>query len=108
MDNDLLPAGRRLVSAGLTTRLLVLLLVCAIVVAIAEKMPVRQAVYFMLVTALTIGYGDITPATPLGRAASITAGAIGVLNTGIIVAVATRALERAYRERREADDRKAS
>ena len=89
---------------GVVVSLLLLLLFCAILVAVSEGMPLREAVYFVLITALTIGYGDITPATPLGRVASVAAGIIGIVSTGIVVAASVRALERSYREGQEPVD----
>jgi hypothetical protein len=83
---------------GVVLSLLLLLAICAITVAIAEDMPVRTAVYFILITALTIGYGDIALVTPWARLASVAAGLIGVVSTGIVVAAAVLALKRAYRE----------
>jgi voltage-gated potassium channel len=78
---------------GALLAFLLLLLACAIVVAIAEGMSFGNATYFVLVTALTVGYGDIVPTTMWGRIASLAAGVIGLLAFGIIVAVNTRALK---------------
>ena len=77
---------------GILFTFLLLLIICVVVIAFAEGMPIRQAIYFVLVTALTIGYGDVTAATMLGRMASVAAGILGVLANGIVVAVAVRAL----------------
>ena len=60
-----------------------------------------RAVYFVLITAMTIGYGDITPVTTGGKIGSVAAGLIGVAACGIFVAVATRALREAYEEKRQ-------
>ena len=48
--------------------------------------------YFTLVTGLTIGYGDIVPVTLAGRVFAILTGLVGILITGLIVAVAVYAL----------------
>ena len=76
-----------------------LMLVCVFVIRHSENMPWGESIYFVLVTALTIGYGDITPETPLGRIVSITAGVIGLLMTGIVIASAVRALTMAMQEK---------
>lgn len=83
--------------------LLLSLLVSAIVVLIAEGMSFGNAIYFILITALTVGYGDIVPTTMWGRIASLTAGVIGYLLFGVVVAVNTRALRESIQERREHD-----
>ena len=93
---------------GVVLSLLLLLLVCAITVSISEGMPLRTAVYFILVTALTIGYGDITPVTPLGRITSVAAGIIGIVCTGIVIAASVRSLERAYRDVPKPDEQEGS
>jgi hypothetical protein len=57
-----------------------------------EGIPLGRAIYFACITGLTIGYGDITPKTGCGMIASIAIGLIGMIFTGITIAVATRAL----------------
>ncbi len=72
---------------------LVLLLVFnGVVLSRLEDIPFRDAVYFVFVTGLTIGYGDIVPHTPWGRVISVLSGLIGVIFVGLTVAIATRAL----------------
>jgi voltage-gated potassium channel len=85
---------------------LVLLLVCASAVAIAEGMSFGNAMYFVLITALTVGYGDIVPTTMWGKIASVAAGVIGLLLFGIIVAVNTRAMREMVRDRDREHDTK--
>ncbi len=55
-----------------------------------------DALYFGTITALTIGYGDITPLTNMGKVIAVTMGLMGVLNTGIIVAIALQAMRVTY------------
>jgi voltage-gated potassium channel len=83
--------------------LFLLLVACAIVVVIAEGMSFGNAIYFILITALTVGYGDIVPTTMWGKIASLNAGLIGYLLFGVVVAVNTRALRESVREGREQD-----
>ena len=72
--------------------LAVALLVCAVIIGRVEDMPFGDAIYLTLITGLTIGYGDITPATAAGRVLSVITGMIGVIYVGLVVAIATRAL----------------
>lgn len=51
--------------------------------------------YFCGVTALTIGYGDVTATTAIGRALAVVLGLYGVLVTGVTTAVAVLAVQRA-------------
>ena len=91
---------------GAMLAFLLLLLACATVVAIAEGMSFGNSMYFVLITALTVGYGDIVPTTMWGRIASLVAGVIGLLGFGVIVAVNTRALGEMVRDRDREHDTK--
>lgn len=77
---------------GVVTALILLLALAGLLIARLEDRSLGEAIYFSYVTGLTIGYGDITPETTLGRVISILIGLIGTVFTGIIVAIATRAL----------------
>ena len=57
-----------------------------------EDIPLGDAIYFAFITGLSIGYGDISPATAGGQLISILIGLFGMLFVGITVAIATRAL----------------
>jgi voltage-gated potassium channel len=77
---------------GILFGLFVWLVVDAAAIAYFEKMPFADALYFTFVTGLTIGYGDIAPVTRAGQVVSILTGFLGILITGLIVAVAVYAL----------------
>ena len=77
---------------GIAFGLLAWLVVNAAAIAYFEKMPFADALYFSFVTGLTIGYGDIAPVTLAGRVVAILTGLLGILITGLIVAVAVYAL----------------
>lgn len=86
--------------------LFVLLLIGAGVIAIAEGMNYGKALYLTAITGLTVGYGDVAPATVVGRIVSVLIGLIGLIYFGIVVAVATSALRHLVEEMR--DERKAA
>ncbi|MFX0201262.1 MAG: potassium channel family protein [Candidatus Hodarchaeota archaeon] len=50
--------------------------------------------YMSFITALTIGYGDMTPDGPVGKVFAVILGMAGILLTGVIVAASIKALER--------------
>jgi hypothetical protein len=78
--------------------LLVQIIIGGFVIAYLEELPVGESMYFAFITGLTIGYGDIEPVTPGGRMVSVGIGIIGMLLTGMTVAVATRALADTVKE----------
>ena len=72
--------------------LIALVVVGAAAVTLVEKIPFADALYFAFVTGLTIGYGDIVMHTPGGRLIALLIGLIGILFTGLIVAVLVHAV----------------
>ena len=77
---------------GVLVTLLIVLLVCAFIVAEVDGMPILDALYLTFITALTVGYGDITPSTGMAKIVSVLSGLIGVIFVGLVVAISTRAL----------------
>ena len=75
-----------------------LIVVGAAAVTLVEKMPFRDTLYFAFVTGLTIGYGDIVVKTPFGRLVALLIGFIGVLFTGLLVAIMVLAVRESYEE----------
>lgn len=51
--------------------------------------------YLAFVTALTIGYGDVTPESPVGKVTCIALGIIGMIVMGLVVGAASVALRHA-------------
>ena len=78
--------------------LIALIVIGAMVIAFVEKMPFGNALYFSFVTGLTIGYGEIVAKTVLGRVVALLIGLIGIIFTGMVVAVAVRAIQESYKE----------
>jgi hypothetical protein len=88
---------------GIILGLFAWLVVDAAAIAYFEKMPFADALYFTFVTGLTIGYGDIAPVTLAGRVVAILTGLLGILITGIIVAVAVYALRETMQPPKESN-----
>jgi len=87
----------------------VILMLVALIVAgagavtLVEKMPFKDTLYFAFVTGLTIGYGDITVSTHLGRLVAVLIGFVGILFTGLMVAVLVLAVRESYEESKNID-----
>jgi voltage-gated potassium channel len=64
----------------------------AALIAHFEKLPFADALYFALITGLTVGYGDIAPQTAGGRLTAVLIAVVGVIFSGLIVAAALRAV----------------
>jgi Na+-translocating ferredoxin:NAD+ oxidoreductase RnfE subunit len=77
--------------------LLNIIVIGAVVIALAEKIRVGDALYFSFVTGLTIGYGDIVVKTIIGRIVALIIGFDGILFTGLVVAAAIRAVQETYK-----------
>ena len=57
-----------------------------------EDWQFHEALYFTFVTALTIGYGDLTPHHVVTRFLAVMIGFSGIILTGLVAAVAVQAL----------------
>ena len=77
--------------------LLFIIVIGAAVITFVEKMSFGDALYFTLVTGLTIGYGDIVVKTALGRCVALFIGFIGIIFSGLVIAAAVEAVRRTYR-----------
>jgi Ion channel len=57
-----------------------------------EGWDLGDSAYFAFVSGLTIGYGDLVPKSPMSRILAVCIGFCGILLTGLVAAVAVRAL----------------
>ena len=80
--------------------LIALIMAGAGAITLLEKMPFDDTLYFAFVTGLTIGYGDIVMKTPFGRLLALLIGFIGILFTGLMVAVLVYAVRESMAESR--------
>ncbi len=60
--------------------------------SLAESIGFLDSLYFAVVTALAVGYGDIAPATAAGKAVSVLLGLVGMVLFGIVVGISTRTI----------------
>jgi hypothetical protein len=81
--------------------LIALIMAGAVAITVIEKMPFSDTLYFAFVTGLTIGYGDIVMKTPGGRLIALMIGLIGILFTGLMVAVLVYAVRESIEESRK-------
>ncbi|MFL5457291.1 MAG: potassium channel family protein [Myxococcales bacterium] len=72
--------------------LVVLIVVLGLIVGLIERWSVQESIYFAFVSGLTIGYGDLAPASLASRMLAIAIGLCGVLITALFAAVAVKAL----------------
>jgi ion channel len=70
-------------------------LVLGCLIAWLERWSLGEGIYFTGVTGLTIGYGDLVPLRPLSRLLAILVGLFGTVLTGLVAAIAVRALQTA-------------
>ena len=78
--------------------LIFLIAALGFLVGLREGWTFQESEYFGFITGLTIGYGDFSPKTLLGRVLPICIGACGVLLTALLAAVAVKALTAAAEE----------
>ena len=73
-------------------------LALGVLIAWLEGWSLGDGTYFTFVTGLTIGYGDLVPHQPLSRILAILIGFFGTMLTGVVAAIAVRALQTAADE----------
>ena len=72
--------------------LLLIMTALGLVIGLIEGWSVSESIYFAFVSGLTIGYGDLAPKTVATRLLALVIGACGILLTGLVAAMAVRAL----------------
>lgn len=80
----------------LSTMLFIMLL--GLIVGARESWKWTDSIYWALITATTVGYGDIRPTLRLSKALSILIAFSGLILTGIIVALAISAATEAFKD----------
>ena len=77
--------------------LLFIIIGCGFLFAYIEQIDIFDALYFIFITATSVGYGDIVPITLIGKIISISAGFIGLIFIGLTVGIATVAVKETYK-----------
>ena len=88
---------------GVFLALLTFLLAGALTIAGVENMPLGEAVYFSFITGLTVGYGDIVPNTTIGRIVCVALGFIGIIFSGLVVAIVVRTTRESWQKSQKPD-----
>lgn len=88
---------------GLYSILPLLLLLLLNIILIGQIVGRREgwskfdALYWAFITAITVGYGDFHPSKQLSKGLAILTALVGVIFTGIVVAVALHAAQTAFK-----------
>jgi len=77
---------------------IVLIVISSLTYSYAENVPYIDAFWWALVTTTTVGYGDISPATPLGRLAAIILMFLGIGFIGILTSTITEFFNKSDKE----------
>jgi voltage-gated potassium channel len=74
------------------------LMIAALAIAVGrrEGWSTGDSLYYGFITATTVGYGDMTPGTGRGKFYAIILAVIGLIFTGIMVALAVEAAGEAF------------
>ena len=78
--------------------LALIIIVLGLVVGAIESWPSFDSIYWAFITATTVGYGDICPKLRVSRMLSILIALVGVIFTGILVALAINAATLSFSE----------
>ncbi|MEG0283381.1 MAG: potassium channel family protein [Bacilli bacterium] len=88
--NIILKVGQRHDTKAILVSVFSLLLLGTLFFSIYEGFPIIDSLYFCVVTLMTIGYGDLTPVTTLGKLFTIVYAFLGVGIVGLLVGIFAR------------------
>lgn len=78
--------------------LLMIIVTLGVVIGLIEGWSLQESIYFAFVSGLTIGYGDFAPKVLLTRTLAVIIGICGVLITGLVAAIAVKALSAVHND----------
>ena len=85
-----------------------LIILGGILLAELEDLSLGAGLYFAFVTGTTVGYGDLVPTSGASRLVAILIAILGILYTGIIVALALEAAKLSIRKNGSLDELRGS
>ena len=68
----------------------------ALAISYIEKLSFGDALYFTLVTGMTVGYGDISPQTIIGRFIALSLALVDMMLTGVMVATTVQVVKYSF------------
>ena len=86
---------------GVLVGLIGSLVLGGVVISQVEQIELGKAIYFAFITGMSVGYGDITPATGFGCLITVLIGMVGILFVGLTAAIATRSLSDLVQQEKE-------
>ncbi|ASJ08671.1 Ion channel protein [Thermococcus siculi] len=82
--------------------LFIIIALFGLVLARQEHLSIWNGMYFAFITAFTVGYGDLSPTTPVSKVlCALVLPILGMVLTGIMVAAAMQAIGRLYKAKLE-------
>ena len=79
--------------SGVLLSLTLLIFIVGVLLARFDNKGIRESIYLAFITAFTIGFGDITPQSPMAKILTIVIALLGLVFTGVLVAVAIKAID---------------
>ena len=79
--------------SGVFLGLFFVIILSGILISRFDHVSLEDSIYFAFITALTVGFGDVTPKSRGARVVSIFLAFLGLILVGIAVAVAVHALD---------------
>jgi hypothetical protein len=89
-------AGMLLDAAPVLVLLLLMMLGLALLIGRGEGWSISDSIYYGFITGTTVGYGDFRPTRGAGKTMAIIIAYLGLIQIGIIVALAVQAVTEAY------------
>lgn len=80
---------------------LILILIASLTYSYAENVSLTKSIWWALVTATTVGYGDISPVTPLGKLSAIVLMFLGIGFIGLLTSTITEFFNRMYQQKEQ-------